>query len=98
MRDVHSNDLRVPALVLQGESNRAGTDPDVEHARGGNAREQRQRALDNDLRLRPRNERARIRLESQMTEAPLAKHVRKRLSLLPPGEQRFQRAVDCAVE
>ena len=98
MRHVDPDDLRVAALVLQGERDRAGADADVEHARRRDAFEQRERALDDDLRLRAWHERARIRLEGQAAEAPLAKHVGERLTLLAPGEQRLQRAVDLAVE
>ena len=62
------------------------------------ALEQREAPLDDDLRLRTRHERARVGLQRQAAEAPLAEHVRERLARLATREQRLDGAVDLAVE
>src|SRR4051812_21797957 len=60
--------------------------------------EHRERALDDDLGLGARDERARIRLQRQPPEAPFAEDVRKRLARLAPGEQLVEAPVDLVVQ
>ena len=61
--------------------------PDVEDARLGEPGDPRETALDDDLRLRPRNEHAAVDGERQPPEAPLAEHVRERLACLAPRDE-----------
>ena len=71
---------RVRTLVRERERDRAGAGADVEHARLVDAGEQREAALDDDLGLGPRDERARVGLQRQPAEAPVAEHVGERLA------------------
>ena len=79
-RDVDGGDARIRLLVRDRERDRAAAGADVEHARRVEPREQREAALDDDLRLGPRHERARVGSQRQPPEAPLAEDVRERLA------------------
>ena len=48
---------------------------------------QREAPVDDDLRLGPRDERARVRRQRQPPEAPVAEHVGERLAAPAPGHQ-----------
>jgi hypothetical protein len=62
-RVVRRHDLRSGMLVGDRERDRAGADPDVEHAGLCRVREQLEAALDDRLRLRPGDQHARIDTE-----------------------------------
>ncbi len=51
--------------------------------------EQREHPVDDDLRLRARHEGARVGLQRQVPEVPLAEDVGQRLPRLTPHEQRL---------
>src|SRR5262249_1235717 len=74
---------RVGPLVFDRERDRAGAGADVENLRRRDALDSRERALGDDLRLRPRHERPRVRGERQPPEAPLPQDVGKRLTAAP---------------
>ncbi len=82
-RGIGRDDAGIGPLVHDRERDRAGADADVEHAGAVEAGEQLEAALDEDLGLGPRDQHARIDLERQAAEAPLAEDVRKRLPRPP---------------
>ena len=79
-------------LVCDRERDRAASRADVEDARLGEPGDRREAALDDDLRLRPRDEHARVDRQRQPPEAPLAEHVRERLAPLAAREERLELA------
>ena len=85
--DVDGSHARARMLVRDRQGNRPGTDADVEHARLLEPCEQRQAALDDDLRLGARDERTRVRPQRQPPKAPLAEDVRERLAGAAAAEQ-----------
>src|SRR5436190_6182279 len=74
-------------LVGDRERNCARAGADVEHPRLVTPAEERKRALDDDLRLRPRNERAPVNPEREPAEPPLPEHVREGLAALAAGDE-----------
>ena len=83
--DVGRGDARAGTLVLERERDRAAAGADVDDARElGRSREQREAALDDDLRLGARHERARVGLQRQPPEVPVAEHVGERLTRAAP--------------
>ena len=64
--------------------------PDVEHHRLVDTGEQREAALDDELRLGPRYERPAVDCERQTPEAPLAEDVLERLARCPPRRERVE--------
>ena len=79
-RDVGRGDARIRQLVRERQRDRAGAGADVDDARRLDACEQREAALDDDLGLGPRHERARVGLQRQAAEVPVAEHVGERLA------------------
>jgi hypothetical protein len=78
-------------LVGDGESDRAGAHADVEHARRvAELAQDREAALDDGLGLGPWHERARVGLQRQPAEAPLAEDVGERLPQAPARQQLVQ--------
>src|SRR5437762_530376 len=67
-------------LVRHGERDRAGADAHVEHAWSWLTVEERERPLDEELRLGSRDERSRVAAQRQSTEVPLAEQVGERLA------------------
>ena len=80
-RDVERGDARAGVLLRDGEGDRSGAGADVEDARRVAAVEEGERALDEDLRLGPRDERARVAAQGQAAEVPVAEDVGERLAL-----------------
>ena len=76
-------DAGVRPLVGERERDRAAPGADVDDARRVDPAEQREGALDHDLGLRARHERASVGPERQPAEAPLAEHVGERLARGP---------------
>ena len=72
------------------ERDRAAAGADVEDARCVRSFDQGERPLDDDLRLRTRHQRARVGLQRQSPEAPLAEDVGERLALPPALEKWFE--------
>ena len=66
-------------LVGEREGDRAGAGADVEHPRRLDVAQPGEAALDDDLRLGPRDQRAPVDRERQPPEAPLAEDVGDRL-------------------
>ena len=64
-----------------------GAGADVEHPRRLAAGDQRQRPVDQDLRLGPRDQRPPVDREHQATEPPLAEHVLEWLAPRPPAHE-----------
>src|SRR5581483_10160514 len=89
-RDVYADDVRVRPLVLQRERDRARADADVEDPRPLDPVDESEDTLDERLRLRPRHERARVGLQREPAEAPLAEDVGERLASLAAGEERLE--------
>src|SRR5262249_41841701 len=77
IRYVDAGHACVGPLVLQCERDGAGADADVEDPGGLDIREQREAALDDDLRLRPRHERAFVDSQDETAKAPLSEHIRE---------------------
>ncbi len=76
-------------LVRDRERDRTAPGADVENAGSLESRDARKTALDHDLRLGPRDQDARVDLEREPPEPPLAEHVRQGLSgRTAPGEPR----------
>ena len=73
-------DLELRRLDREGDGDRARPGADVGDAGSLGAVEEREAPLDDDLRLGPRHERTRIRLERQPAEVPVAEHVGERLA------------------
>src|SRR5205807_1562205 len=71
-RHVERGDARAGVLVGEGEGDRTGARADVEDARVRCAVEEGERALDEELRLGPRDERARIAAQGEAAEIPVA--------------------------
>ena len=71
------------ALVGDREGDRAAAGTDVEHARGFLIPDQREAALDDDLRLGPRHQGARVGAERQAAEVPVAEHAARSGSRAP---------------
>ena len=74
-------------LVRDRQSDRAAAGADVEDARLLGSGQQREAALDDDLRLRPRNEDARIHAKREPPKPPLPEHVGERLATSTAIEQ-----------
>ncbi len=89
-RDVHSGHPGVGALVLERERDRARADSDVEDPGPLDSLHESERAVDERLGLGPRHERARVRLQRQPPEAPLAEDVRQWLASLAAHEERLE--------
>ena len=75
LRDVDGRDARARVLVCDRERDRARAGADVEDARRLEAVQVRERPLDDDLGLRPRDQRAAIDREREPPESPLAEDV-----------------------
>ena len=86
-RRIDRGHASVGTLVRDRERNRARAGAEVEHARLRLVTEQGETAFHDDLRLGARDERTRVRVQHQPTEAPLAQDVRQRLALPAPFEQ-----------
>ena len=78
-------------LVRKRERDRARADADVEHTRLGFRSDERERTLDEDLCLRSRHEGAPVCLQRQAPEAPLAEHVRERLTSFAARDEWLER-------
>ena len=74
-RDVDRGDARARVLVGDRQRDRARAGADVEDARSLEAAQVRERPLDDDLRLRPRDQRAAVDRQREPPEAPLAEDV-----------------------
>ena len=74
-------------LVGDRECDRSRSGADVEHPRRFELGDQRERAVDEDLRLGPRDQGPPIDREGQATEPPLAEHVLERLAACPPADE-----------
>ncbi len=85
--DVNRGHRSIRPLVRDGERDGACARADVEHSRRGHTVEQRQATLDDDLGLRPRDERAPVDLQHQPPEAPLAEDVGERLARTAPADE-----------
>ena len=71
---------RIRALLRERERDRAAARADVDDARRLGAVEQREAPLDDDLGLGARHERARVGLQRQPAEVPVAEDVGERLA------------------
>ena len=78
-RDVDRGHTRAGMLVCDRERDRAGPGADVEHRRSVEAAQVRERTLDHDLGLGPRDQRPPVDRQRQPPEAPLAEDVGDRL-------------------
>ena len=78
--DVDRGHARARMLVCDREGDRAAARADVEHQRCFEPAQMEKRALDDDLRLGPRDQRAPVDGQRQPAEAPLAEDVRDRLA------------------
>ena len=79
-------------LVGDRERDRARARADVEDAWTVESREEREAALDDDLRLRPRDQRPPVDRQRQPAEAPFAEDVLERLARGAAGDERRRRA------
>ena len=78
---------RLRPLVRDGERYRTRARADVEHRGRVHTVEQREAALDDDLRLRPRDKRARVHFQHQPPKPPFAEDVRERLARAAPPHE-----------
>ena len=85
-RAVDARHARSRMLGGDRQRDRARSDADVDDGR--DAVEQRQAAVDDDLRLGARHQHAPVDLQRQPTEPPLAEHVGERLAGLAAGDER----------
>ena len=90
-RRVDPRDARTRMLVGDRERDRAAARSDVEDARVGESGDTREAALDDDLRLRPRNEHAPVDGQHEPAETPLAEYIRERLACLASGDEALER-------
>src|SRR5881398_1995945 len=79
-------------LVGERQRDRARAGAEVEHPRLTLAAQELEAALDDDLGLRPRHQRASVRLQRQSPKAPLAEHVCERLPLGAPSQEDLEPA------
>ena len=89
-RDVDRGHAGVRMLVRDRERDRTAPRADVEHPRSLEPMQMGERALDDDLRLRSRDQRPRVGGQRQPAEPPLAEDVGDRL---PPRAARHELAI-----
>src|SRR5687768_1594585 len=85
-------------FVSDGESDRTRSCPNVEDARLIDVAKKGETALDYDLRLRTRDERAPVDSEHEPPEPPLSENVRKRLAAYAPLHEGTQLGILLLVE
>ena len=86
--DVARRDLRVRQRTGQRRRDRPASGPEVEDP--PRRRRHGERRLDDELRLRPRDEDAPVDGEGQRPELALAEEVVERLARDPPGDERLE--------
>ena len=86
-RAVEPRDDRTRMLVGNRERDRTGAGADVQHARPVEAGDERESTLDEDLRLRSRDQRPPVDGQREVAESPLAEHVLERLAPCSPGHE-----------
>ena len=105
-RDVDRGHARARMLVRDRERDRPRAGADVQHARLLEPRDVGERPLDDNLRLRPRDQRAPVDCEREPPETPLAEDVGDRLVPRAPRDElavgvellRAERPVEVGVE